>query len=93
MTDSQTITKPTDRTAVGGRGQAFVMRQRIREYLEATKPMNDVKVAIYSRTVPDTIIHPNGEFEHRYNFTPEQQETLRLADEAIEAVKARIFGA
>lgn len=69
----------------------LVMRRRQREYMDATQPIIDVKVEIYSWMVPTIIIHPDGNVEHRYDFTSEQQEMLQLADEAIEAVKARIF--
>lgn len=70
-----------------------VMRRRQRDYFEAIKPFTDAKVEIYAVMIPTIVIHPGGQVEHRYNFTPEQQEALRLADEAIDTVKARIFGA
>lgn len=72
--------------------KSHVMRLRQREYLEAIKPFTDAKLEIYAVTIPTIVIHPDGQVERRYNFTPGQQEIMRLADEAIDAVKARIFG-
>lgn len=71
----------------------LVMRRRQREYLEAIKPFVDAKTKIYSVNMPTTIIHPDGETEHHYNFTSGEKEALRRADEAIDNIKSRIFGA
>jgi hypothetical protein len=71
----------------------LVMRHRQRDYLEAIKPFVSAKTEIYSVTMPMMIIHPDGQVEHQYNFTHEQKEVLRLADEAIEHMKVLIFGA
>jgi hypothetical protein len=53
----------------------------------------DAKTLIYSLAMPNLIVHPDGNVEHKYNFTPEQEETLRLVDEMIEHIKEIIFGA
>jgi hypothetical protein len=71
----------------------LVMRQRQMAYLEAIKPFLDRMTKIYSLTTPTIIIRPDGEIEHKYNFSPDQEEALRLANEVIEMVKTRIFGA
>ena len=41
-------------------------------------------------TLPTTTIYPDGRIEHEYNFTEQQKETLRLADEAMEMIKGRM---
>ena len=69
------------------------LAKRHRKYLEAVKPLVDVKVAMYSLATPTTIFYKDGTIEHRYDFTPKQKETLRLANEAIEWERLRIFGA
>ena len=66
----------------------LVMRQRRMAFIEAIQPIIDQMTKIYSLTMPTIIIRPDGEIEHKYNFSPEQEEALRLANEAIE-YKAR----
>jgi hypothetical protein len=78
--------------AVCGRVDSVVIRQRQLEYLEATKQLVEAKAEIYSLAVTTATICKGVVVEYRYDFTPEQEEVLRLADDAIEAVKARIFG-
>lgn len=83
----------TKRHAVGRLLDRDVMRRRQRDYLDAIKPFTDAKVEIYAITTPTIVIYPDGQVERRYNFTPDQLEALRRADELIDAVNARIFGA
>ena len=71
----------------------LVMRNRQLDYLDAIKPFIDAKTLIYSLAMPNLIVHPDGNVEHKYNFTSEQEETLRLVDEMIEHIKYIIFGA
>ena len=70
----------------------LVMCRRQREYLEAIKPFVDAKAKIYAVNIPTAIIHSGGELEFHYDFTSMERESLRLADEAIDNIKARIFG-
>ena len=71
----------------------LVMRHKQRDYLEAIKPFVNAKSKIYLATMPTMIIHPDGHVEQQHNFTPEQKEALRLADEAIEHTRLLVFGA
>ena len=66
-----------------------VMRKRQKEYMDSIKPFCDIKVEILKLVAPTVTIHPDGTIEQEYNFTPEQAEAMRVADEEIEAVKAR----
>ena len=65
--------------------EATVGRQRA--YIEAIKPYMDMRYRVYCETAPKLTIYPDGRIEHEYNFTPEQKEVLRLAEEGVQAVK------
>jgi hypothetical protein len=71
----------------------LAMRHKQRDYLEAIKPFVSIKAEIYLATMPTMIIHPDGRAEYQHDFTPEQKEALRLADEAIEHTRVLVFGA
>jgi hypothetical protein len=63
---------------------------RLRQYLEAIKPFQQMRYKLYSVMLPTTIIYPDGRIEREYNFTEQQKESLRLADEAMEMIKRRM---
>ena len=65
------------------------MRQRQKEYFDAIKPFLDIKIEILKVVAPTITIRPDGAVEHQYDFTPEQVEAMRLADEGIDAAKSR----
>ncbi len=69
---------------------AVPLARRVRHYLEAIEPYQKMRYELYSMTLPTTTIYPDGRIEHDYNFTDQQKETLRLADEAMEMIKQRM---
>lgn len=64
--------------------------RKVRQYLEAIKPYQQIRYELYSMMLPTTTMYPDGRIEHDYHFTEHQQETLRLAEEMIESIKQRM---
>lgn len=71
--------------------EQLVMRQR--EYAEAIQPYIDMKVKVYAVSLPTTIVYSDGRVEQQYNFTPELEQQLRIADEMIAMARAKYLGA
>jgi len=62
-----------------------------RDYQRAIEPIVKAKTDFYMISMPTITIHKDGTVEQKYNFTAEQEESLRLIDENIKYI-AKQFG-
>jgi hypothetical protein len=61
--------------------------QRTRAYIEGITPFVMAKARLMELKVPSYTLLPDGTLQVNYNFTPNETETMRLLDEAIEYVR------
>lgn len=63
-----------------------------RAFLDAIQPIIKTKMGIYALMLPRMIVHQNGEVEHDYQFSVEQQKALSSLDELIDACGRSCYG-
>ena len=62
-----------------------------RLFMEAIQPTIEIKMRVYSITLPRMLIYPDGRTEVEYDFTPEQRKILDQCDEYIEHIKQQAY--
>jgi len=88
MTAMQVLERDFD-AEMAHRGSKSAVERLVMREQECKKHIaryTQIKVDMMNISLPEIIVWPDGKVETKYNWTPEQEKTLALVDEAIERI-------